>query len=365
MDRTAQCLLESSVPPLDTAIPVFHQPPTNMPPEIGGSPVGKPFPAVYCSVSQNRDLLQNRQNRHMSSSLPLLLAVLTSMAGLPPVARGSEPRGNQAGGELVTRAALAAGSHDSVSASVRLRAEFYGRPMVGGGVYLQQGRGDALRLRFQLRLQLADATYSAVVICDGRYLWRDEQQPSGRRITRVDMGRVRDLFADSSVGSAPPRPEWLLEGGLPALMASLAGRFEFVAPETVSLSGTGSPAYVVRGSWRGAEVKATADTVDGQNIGGKPAGSMLPETVPGMVMLVLGREDLFPYLIEFHRQAVESARHTQTGSRPILRLELFAVTTGVVLDEANFSYRPGEQEWVDVTDSFLKQYGLQPAPPVR
>ena len=69
---------------------------------------------------------------------------------------------------------------------------------------------------------------------------------------------------------------------------------------------------------------------------------------------MLGRDDLFPYTIEFRRHI--AAAEQGGGAEPIslMRMQLFEVRTGVPIDSRQFGYKPGGKQVDDRTDQFLE-----------
>ena len=94
--------------------------------------------------------------------------------------------------------------------------------------------------------------------------------------------------------------------------------------------------------------------------GEPPDTSKLPEYLLDQVVLLLGREDLFPYRIEYRRTTSEKASHPGgPTSRALVTMDLFEVNINVPIDPARFIYSPGDIEFSDQTAAFLQTLGLK------
>ena len=85
--------------------------------------------------------------------------------------------------------------------------------------------------------------------------------------------------------------------------------------------------------------------------------SKLPEHLPNQVLLLLGEDDLFPYRIEYRRTVDPDA--ASPSSRPVVTMQLFEVVTDAPIPPHRFHYNPGEMEYEDETEQFLKSLGVQ------
>ncbi|OHB77992.1 MAG: hypothetical protein A2W31_05590 [Planctomycetes bacterium RBG_16_64_10] len=266
-----------------------------------------------------------------------------------------DPRSQVEWGDwIVARAAAAIGAHASVAATMRQRAELFGRPVFGKGRYCQQGRGEEMRTRIELKVQVDGQISSMLQIADGQTLWTDWQQGTERKVLSVDLQRVRaelDSGADSGTGLS----QLLVVGGLPDLMASLAMRFQFDAPTESRLGDL--PTYCLLGRWRAEQACGSATGQTGAADGPQRAAhDSMPAHVPTEVQLVLGRDDLFPHVIEYRRGRNKRAGQgggSRGASQPLLRMELFDVQIAMPLDPRQFVYRPGDVESKDDTARYL------------
>ena len=103
-----------------------------------------------------------------------------------------------------------------------------------------------------------------------------------------------------------------------------------------------------------------------------PRTALLPDHVPDMVTVVLGRDEfipLFPYRIEYSRRILPAhpkSQHDQstpaTGAsvRQLVTMELFEVRRSVEQDPSLFIYKLGDQQVEDWTERFLRRLKAAP-----
>lgn len=295
--------------------------------------------------------------RGPASSTPLPTAV-ASTAGAPAVPH--DPAGDQ----LIIRARNQLERRASVSAKMRHQITLNGRQLFGVGNYFQQGSGEAMRVRLEL-LANSDET-RMVQISNGRELWTDQHLPVARRITRLNLTRLRyeltrdeEDFEELRPGAATWstfEPEFSnVYGGLPSLLASLSDQFEFLPPQPMRWTPTppiaglpeSVPVFAVVGHWRPEILAAMLPDV-------KP-GQPLPDRLPQEVLILFGQTDLFPYRIEYRPVLTLSAAPGQQvapfqlGRNPLVLLELSEVSFDVPIAAGQFDFSPGDAEWDDRT----------------
>ena len=82
--------------------------------------------------------------------------------------------------------------------------------------------------------------------------------------------------------------------------------------------------------------------------------SKLPPQLPDRVFLLVGRDDLFPYHIDFRRSRAEGqGGRPKSESESLVTMELFEVQFGAPIDPTAFVCRPGDIEIQDWTDDYL------------
>jgi hypothetical protein len=256
--------------------------------------------------------------------------------------------------ERIVAAMLAElGRADSISARVRQRTRVGERVLVGTGRYLQQGRGEDQRFRFETVTTADDATFELLELSDGLSFWKFQRNSDDPpRLERVDISRVRAKLEESG-----PLPEGVVSphlGGVQRSLALVRQWFRFHSAEAATLGDL--PVWRVTGKWSPTLLAAILPS---QAEAARAPGGMLPEQLPeGMpwsVDLVVGSRRLFPFRVEW--QAVLGDRPVSKSSvpEPFSVLEIYDVRLNEPVDSAAFVYRPSEQGLVDVTETFLTQ----------
>jgi hypothetical protein len=318
----------------------------------------------------------------------LVMALLSAtMAGAqPPIAPGAmgvSQNGTfdkMTGDQLVANVVVQLDRRDSIAARVLLQASLGGRQLLMGGAdfpskYYQQWDANREKLLVWCDLQghVEGTPIHLRQVSDGDRLWTDRKTPAGRKVTRVDLRRIRrDLedFADGNeqlpageAGVLPIQIELLSErGGLPSMMAALSENFVFSPPVSLSLAKV--PVAGTIGTWKPARLSAIYPpvAVDRPPTGGQAnEESQLPPRLPASVMLLVGQDDLFPYVIEFRSsQATEplvpgDLSLYQMRPQPLLLVHFYERSFRMELDANNFEYSPGETEWTDLTAARLER----------
>ena len=141
----------------------------------------------------------------------------------------------------------------------------------------------------------------------------------------------------------------MVVGGLGELLGGLDRNFEFLQVEETELSGV--PVHAALGRWRRERlVENLPGQRDELREGKYPRLDGLPPQTPHEVLLVLGRDDLFPYVVEYRRA-------TKGRMAPILRMEMFEVAIGGPIDPRNFVYKPSDGVTAtDGTQDFLQRW---------
>lgn len=229
----------------------------------------------------------------------------------------------------------------SLSAKVRQRVNLLGCEMIGAGDYLQ---GDPRRrqTRFVFRLQFEEAVLSWRQFCDGRSLWSAKKGLDGRtKVARVDLGDLQEDEAEAAM----PNPVAWGAGGLPQFMDSLDDAFIFTRIDADWLDDM--PVHIVRGRWDPERLeKLVKEGLPPDSSAVEP--ELIPAHLPQAVSVTLGKDDHFPYRIEF-------LRTNELGELvPTVTMELFEVDYRAELTDAQFEFDPGEVEIRDGTQDFLK-----------
>lgn len=253
-----------------------------------------------------------------------------------------------------------------VAAQVRLQIRLFGQSLIGTGTYHEAHIADDHLLRAELKVGIVSGLATFLQVNDGRYLWFLTSLPDadGKNepiIRRVDMHRIREL---QELVDNPAESPWtaLGQGGLSSLLLQVERNFQLSSPQQGVLHGV--PVWMVSGRWpkdRDAskpDAPNVTDDVDREPDNSSPAGPASPDAVT----LVFGRDDLFPYLIEFQQCPDASPESERTGvlaSPPttILVLEFHEVRFNPGLNPQLFSCRIGDQPVQDITDQFIRDFG--------
>jgi hypothetical protein len=274
----------------------------------------------------------------------------------------------------------------SVTARIQHEAHVGGLRLDGKGEYLQQGRGTGRHVRWLLESQHEGVRASLLQCTDGRFLWTDRHIATGRRIQRVDLWQLRRMsklisgesVESPSTESAPFLPQLSASfGGLPMVLESLRAHFAFTSPGTFrapeNLGLGAQPVLGLIGRWRPeslATVVADLSKLDeGQltpqvmteRLQQRLASGALPARMPINVLVLLGAQDLFPYLIEYRSADdvlasadVPPQSLFQLSRQPLARLEFYDVVFDREINNVEFIYEPPvEPAWYDGTDTYV------------
>ena len=263
-----------------------------------------------------------------------------------------------ASGDVVLASAVSAlGHYNSVSASVRQRIRLFGHDLFGSGQYLQHGSGPKRRFRMEMTIQGKRQKTTATRICDGRLLWLLDDQAGQPSLRVVDLRRVEDALTQADQARAV---EWrrfdLGFGGLPRLLAACEENFQFGAAAPSQLNDV--PVWILRGHWKPARLNALLAT--GNDQGNHSIPKLLPPQLPNEVVLYLGRDDLFPYCVEF-RSVSERRDRQGIESHVLAGMDFFEVRVDAPVDESQFT-GPANMPQTDDTESFLTRLGIPRTP---
>ncbi len=205
----------------------------------------------------------------------------------------------------------------------------------GVGEYWQEGVGNTRRTcwQWQTLIDGRQAVFAQVYDKDG-HLWTDVDFPDvaadlRRNVTRVNVGSLRRDLAlavnaagQGGAGQSAEELELLASGGLSQLVAELRRSFSFGSPSLETLDGKSLIAVV--GRWRPEALKRQWQSLSPDD----PSG--WPSHLPHHVVVKIGRDDFFPYAIEYRRASDAVAIASVTGvSDPLARFEFFDVRWGV------------------------------------
>jgi hypothetical protein len=251
--------------------------------------------------------------------------------------------------ELLRRSIEMIEGRHSISAEVTHCIDIFGQKLVGKGTYCEQRSGPHPLVRFELKTPTGDSESLLLQVCDGRHMWNYRVLMGQPRLDRVDLEllaktvRRRGGAGQGGTGLG----DTITLGGIPALLRSIQESFAFDLAESESLYDM--PVWRLRGRWRPARLATLlpeqAEAIQQGRVvsaAGEVDLTRLPERLPDHIYIWLGKDDLFPYRIEYCR--------TENGSgesRAIVAMQFLQVSFNVPLDPKCFVFRPGS---VPVTD---------------
>jgi hypothetical protein len=271
----------------------------------------------------------------------------TATSGIPPSSRENLVPAPRAG-EIIGQAARQLASHDTVLAKINLHSEVFGESLTAVGQYLQ-GPPDSRRVRLELKLKLGDKVCSLQQVSDGNAIWCQQTTLKTSRLGRVDLQRALAAMQQSGFRTGV---DVLALGGLSILLDSLNRSFEFQTMRSEKLGAV--PTYVVLGVWK---PKALAQLIAGDEPA--PEGDapldlgQVPEYLPNQIEVYVGRDDLFPYQVDYLRAAHPGNRHDR--DRLLARMKFVDVHFDKPIDPGNFVNPGGNTVPVDDTEAYLRR----------
>jgi len=244
---------------------------------------------------------------------------------------------------------------DSFSARLRQKARVGDRVLVGTGRYVQSGRGEDQRYRFESTLTCDTVTFELVEVCDGLFAWTFRHYGTDApQLERFDVRRVREKLGQLRAPEPVTASPYL--GGLQRSFGTLRQWFRFVAAEPAEIDGL--PVWIVEGRWNPDWLNVILpDLAVAARRPGGITPAELPDGVPWAVRFSIGRGDLVPYRVEW--LAVPGPRPVAGGEpEPIAVLDLQEVRVGGPVDAGAFVYRPAAEGLIDMTDAHVSGLGL-------
>ncbi len=267
------------------------------------------------------------------------------------------------GQDLLEQAILALENRRSISAKIAHSIDLFGHKPVGSGIYLEERSDRGLRLRLEVRIQLAGQTGSLLHVCDGRYLWMYEKLGDRESLTRIDVQRVGQALEESgSMGRLGTIGWWPGLGGLSKLLRGLHDAFDFPTVDQTRLGQPPLPVWRLHGQWKPEKLAELLPDQQKNLEKGKPVDlAKLPPHLPDHVVLFLGKIDGFPYRIEYRRQQPsETQAEDAPNDRAVVTIKLHEVALNASIHPTYFLYSPGDLPISDGTGQFLKGLGLPP-----
>jgi len=252
----------------------------------------------------------------------------------------------------------------SIAAKTRQSVDLLGKHLVGAGEYLEQRAGQSRMFRLELRVQVGDEPRTLLHVCDGRYLWRCESYRDKGTAERIDLARVsrarEERGGPTQLGDMG---EWTGLGGLPKLLRNLRDWFQFISAHETMLPDR-TPVVCLRGQWKADRLAALMpDPEAARGSGSPPTLDELPQHLPHFALVFLGRDDLFPFRIEYRRRLPPSSlRPDGPTESTMVTMDLFEVSLHVPFNPSRFTFSPGNLTYFNQTERFLEQLGLKKKP---
>ena len=262
----------------------------------------------------------------------------------------------------------------SVVAQIKHESRMFGQLLVGDGMYQQLNHPDGVMTRLELSVQTDNQITTLQHISNGQFLYMQEQQGNEQRVRRIDLRTVRRSQANvtgaafashrsESASETPPRSmtHSIAIGGLPRLLAELQKNFTFRKPQAISFQD--DPVWAVAGEWKPERLRILLPTEKGIVLAnGNVNLEKIPAYIPDRVFVLLGRDGLFPYRLEYRKDEMSAltARPVALSSSAndaLLTMDLYRVQIGTHADVEmrDFWYQPDDhQKFEDYTNRFLK-----------
>jgi hypothetical protein len=246
-----------------------------------------------------------------------------------------------------------------MAAKLRLTIDMFGQRLTGSGNYLQLGQGEDKLLRLEMTIQTDEYALVSQQIADGRFLWMRRELGNTVSLGRVDLKRLRsELAAHAAPNNPVDNSAWMALGGLAKLLVSLDKNFHFSAAQQGRVAQ--QPMLAVEGSWkpdRLAElIEENVPSSETQPGGVQPGP--LPPQVPHRVVVLLGRDNLFPYRVEYLQEEQGGEAEPAAGpavrrAKVINRLEFYEVEVPATIDPLRFVYKPDATQIEDRTQAMI------------
>jgi len=243
----------------------------------------------------------------------------------------------------------------SISARIRQRAELFGHQLLGSGRYLEVRQAAVPLIRLELKIQVAEQITSLVEVCDGRFLWTYRKVLDSESLDYVDAVRASEALERAGAGSgrvgSGPVPGL---GGLSRLLRGLAAAFQFTSAQQGRVGDLA--VWKIEGGWRPELLLKLLPKQKDRIQEQRPVDlSRLSEHLPDRVVLLFGQEDLFPYRIDYCRDALpKQSRGEPPAAHTLVTIEFFEVACNVPIPAGQFVYNPGTGERADRTEEFLQ-----------
>lgn len=290
------------------------------------------------------------------TEVQMLVGPAHSTARAQPPSAAQRSAADAQARRLLARANGTLARRRSVSANLSQTIRLYGKELIARGSYLQ-GPTSSRWLSLDLKIKTEPSDAFVQQRCDGQSLWTLRTVDGLPTLTKVDVPRVAERRATQS---GMPLPT-VGVGGLVELLSGLERCFEYDAvneakltrgPETLQV-------YALSGRWRPAMLVHWLPDQRTAIESGQPADlTRLPPMLPDRVFVLLGRDDLFLYRVEYVRET--AGRKSRADAGPFVSLNLDQVEFDRPVDARQFVFERGAVPAADATDAYLSR--LSPTP---
>lgn len=301
-------------------------------------------------------------SRQARATLKAVRAAAAQPAVGPVAATPGESDAAAQAERIVASGIAAIGRAESVSIKLRQRVRIGERVLVGAGRYLQAGQGEEQRFRFEVSLTSDSAahgiereSFEVTEVSDGIFCWLHQRNgPDPPILQRLDVQRVRGRLAE--LGAADPADAAPYLGGLRRMLWWVRHWFRFTT--AVPGEADGRAVWLVEGRWPPGTLGAILPSLaESERREGGVRAEELPDGMPWVVRLAIGRADLLPVRIEF--LAIPGERPVSAGPlEVIMALEFLEVELDAPVDASAFYYQPASEELIDLTEIVLRTMAL-------
>jgi len=275
-------------------------------------------------------------------------------SGAPEVVpEGAEDAAAQA--ERIVASSLATiADPESVALKFRQKVRIGDRVLVGTGRYVQAGRGEEQRFRYDSMLTCDTESFEVTEVCDGLFCWWHRHLgEEAERLERVDVRRIRSRLAELGVPDAADGAAYL--GGLQRSLRLVRHWFRFTRATSGDLEG--HPVWLVEGVWPPHHLGQVLPDLAPRIAGSEGVGPAdLPDGVPWQVRFWIGRGDLLPRRVEW--LAIPGIRPVADAPlEPIAVLDFHDISINGPVDATAFFYQPATTGLVDVTEMHVSGLG--------
>jgi hypothetical protein len=235
---------------------------------------------------------------------------------------------------------------DAVSLRLRQRVRIGDRVLVGTGRYLQAGRGEEQRFRFETMLTCDTESFEITEVSDGLFCWIYRRVGQDKpELQRIDVQRVRSRLEELKVPDPSETAAYL--GGMQRCLWWIRQWFWF--EEAVPGELDGRPVWFVTGRTPAGALAGVLPNL--AEAAKRPEGirpEELPDGWPWRVRLAVGKADLLPYRLEY--LGIPGPRPVEPADvEPIAVIDLLEIELDGPVDAAAFFYQPAGEGLIDIT----------------